>query len=133
MSKQGLLNRYDTFIFDWDATLTTVKLLRKLNERLNPRWAYKKRKSIEMISKRAKIPKSPGALRGDEVKRHIRMVEAEQSVAFLADLSMYFMKPKLQNDSREVLQILKQKGKSIGLFTNGATWRVLRELDIPQG
>jgi len=119
---ERLSGRFDTFVFDWDATLTTVKLLRKLNERLNPQWAYRKRKSMEMIEK------NPGSFRNKSIRRKIRITEAKEGVAFLADLSLYLMKPRLQNDSREVLQILKQKRKKVALFTNGAAWRVLREL-----
>ncbi len=127
--KANLAKRFDTFIFDWDGTLTRVVVLRKINEKLNPGWAYKKRKSAETIDKYStNMPRNMNTLKGRAIRRHIRTVEAEHSVTLLADLSLYFFRPRLQDYSREVLDTLKKKGRKIALFTNGAEWRILKEL-----
>jgi HAD superfamily hydrolase (TIGR01509 family) len=107
------LSKFDLFVFDWDGTLSSVKVLRLLNEKLNPRWVYKKRHALETKRiKRNPNSKSTGL----------------RILAPFVDISFMIMKPKLHNDSREVLEELRQKRKAIVLFTNGATYRVLPEL-----
>ncbi len=130
MKGQGLLRKYDTFVFDWDGTLARVKLLMKLNEMLNPGWAYRKKRSMELIDKYStKQPRDVNSLKGKEIRRHIRIKEAESGIpAVLADLSLYFLKPSLQNYSREALNKIKKNGADIALFTNGANFRISREL-----
>ena len=117
----GMLRNYDAFVFDWDGTLSSLKLLRALNERLNPYWRYKKRKGREGMGEgsREDIDKS---IRRKERSRGRRLVTP------LIDVSMVFLKPKLHNDSRTVLDTLRRRGKKIALFTNGSSYRVLKEL-----
>lgn len=113
MKKNGLLSKYDTFVFDWDGTLSSVKVLRLINERVNPYWRYRKRHALsKQVKKKNMHSKS----------RSIRMV------APFVDFSFMIIKPKLHNDSREVLDELIKRGKTIALFTNGAEYRVLPEL-----
>lgn len=129
MKNGNLSKKFDTFIFDWDGTLTRVVLLRKLNERLNPRWAYKKKVSRDLIDEYSvQPPKNMNTLAGKAITRHIKRVEAERRMGFLADISLYLFRPHLQVDARAVLDKLRDKGVTIALFTNGAKWRVLREL-----
>ncbi len=125
-----LAKRYDTFIFDWDGTLTTTKLLRKLNEKLNPHWLYKKKKSTQMIDRYSiSMPKNLNTLKAKVIRRHIRNVALENElISPLADISVYFIRPKLHNDVRRLLEILRKKRISIALFTNGAPYRVVKEL-----
>ncbi len=92
-----------------------------LNERLNPYWAYKKSHALEAKgSPNKKIGKH-----GSLPKRSMGM----KLLAPLVDVSLLLSKPKLHNDSIEVLQELKRRHKTIVLFTNGAEYRVVRELD----
>ncbi len=113
MKSNNLLNKFDTFVFDWDGTLSSVKVLRLMNERLNPYWRYRKKHALsEKVKKRNMHSKS----------NNLRMV------APLVDISLMIIKPKLHNDSREVLAELKKRKKTIALFTNGAQYRVLPEL-----
>ena len=113
MKSNGLMNRFDTFVFDWDGTLSSLKVLRLVNERINPYWRYRKSHALsEKVKKKNMHSKSRG----------IRMV------APFVDVSFMVIRPKLHNDSREVLDELKKRRKTIALFTNGAEYRVLPEL-----
>ncbi len=113
MRNTGLLSKYDTFVFDWDGTLSSVKVLRLINERVNPYWRYKKKHALtEKVKKRNMHSKSNGL----------------RVVAPFVDVSFMIIKPKLHNDSKEVLDELRKKRKTIALFTNGAEYRVLPEL-----
>ncbi len=115
MKTKGLLNKFDTFIFDWDGTLSSLKLLRSLNERLNPHWRYKRLKT----KSRTKITKEEVTARKE---RELRLL------APFFDFSLRLSKPKLHNDSRAVLIELKKNRKKVALLTNGASYRVKREL-----
>jgi HAD superfamily hydrolase (TIGR01549 family) len=112
---KNLASRYDLFVFDWDGTLSSLKPLRALNERINPYWKYKKLHSMKT----------------SEVDNNAVMERKSREVKFLApffDVIVRFIRPKLHNDSKEVLQELKKKHKKIVLLTNGASYRVKREL-----
>ena len=129
MRHQRLSKRFDTFIFDWDGTLTTGLLLRKLNELFNPFWKSRKRSSARRIDRYAVAPKGRHIIRGSEVRRHIIEKEVEHPlVTALVDASVYFFKPKLQMGAREVLRSLSENGSTVALFTNGAQYRVLKEV-----
>jgi FMN phosphatase YigB (HAD superfamily) len=117
----GLMGKYDVFIFDWDGTLSSLKLARALNERLNPRWRYKKSHALDA--------KGTRSLRVAE-KRGEGGVLRSKLLSPFVDLSLLLLKPKLHNDALEVLRELKKKNKKIALLTNGARYRVLRELAI---
>lgn len=112
---KNLAKRYDLFVFDWDGTLSSLKPLRALNEKVNPYWRYKKLQSMTT----------------SEVNQSAVMRRKQQELKFFApifDLLVRLIRPKLHNDSREVLQELKKRHKKIALLTNGAAYRVNREL-----
>jgi HAD superfamily hydrolase (TIGR01509 family) len=115
MRSNGLLSKFDTFVFDWDGTLSSMKLLRAVNERLNPHWKYKKIATIS--TKRI----DAGAVARSK-QRELRLF------APFFDVSLVLMKPKLHNDSREVLASLRENRKKVALLTNGAAYRVKREI-----
>lgn len=126
-----LLKRYDTFIFDWDGTLSTVNALYKLNERLNPHWIYRKRRSAEQIDKYSvSMPKDAHTIAGRAIRRHIEEKELENELLIrLIDLSIYLMRPRLHYYAREVLEKLRRSNAKIALFTNASSYRVLKELE----
>ena len=128
--KQRMSRRFDTFIFDWDGTLTTGILLRKLNERMNPFWISRKRSSADSTDTYAvNVPKDISAVSGRAIRRHIRKKEMENRLlASLVEMSVRFLKPRLQDGAREALERLDRNGNTIALFTNGAQYRVLKEL-----
>lgn len=119
-----LMDKYDTFIFDWDGTLNSVKLLMFLNEKLNPVKAMIKRSQAHTTMK----------ITNADVKRLVKRKESRginigrELFSPVIDLSIYLLTPKLHNGSREALQKLISKRKKVAMFTNGAPYRVLREL-----
>ena len=121
------MRKYDLFVFDWDGTLNSIKSLRKINEKINPYWQYKKsaqsRVTEEKLRDFSKLTK--------EARKGMNRKSAESRIfAPVLDLSIYLMKPKLHNDVRELLAELKKKRKKMALLTNGASWRVTRELEM---
>lgn len=125
----GLLKRYDTFIFDLDGTITRVKLARLLNEKLNPGWNYRKWKhKAQMDPYSTEIP-NPKTIRGREIRRHIMEKEIENEIlSKLVDVSLLFVKPRLQSDTLKVLQRLRKGGAKVALFTNADSYRAMKDL-----
>ncbi len=114
---KGFLDRYDLFIFDWDGTLTEIKLMNRVNERLNFLWLKKKERS-----KRAALYN----------RRQVARLEAKEAKEIkeyksLIDVLMLLARPKLQPYTVETLKLLKKGGKRVVLFSNGAYWRVAKE------
>lgn len=113
----GLIDRYDLFIFDWDGTLAEIKLMNRINERLNFIWLKKKERS------RRQALYSARAMRKKELMEEKRTKEYKSVV----DLLMLLANPQLQPDSIKTMKLLRERGKDIVLFTNGAYWRVAKE------
>ncbi len=116
--------RYDLFVFDWDGTLEKVRYIYKLNERLNPFWKNRKRSSFENAT---------SAYEDSEIERQLKRLESleemdERRFKGILDLYMLFTKPMLQDDSLAVLRSLHGKRKMIAIFSNGALWRVKKEI-----
>ncbi len=128
--EKGMLEDFDTFIFDWDGTITTGTFLRKLNERINPIWNYRKKRGKESVDNFAEnIPKNMNTVRGKEIRSHIMNKERESSfITSLIDLSIYFMKPRLHSCARDLISKLDGSGKDLALFTNGALYRIMKEV-----
>ena len=115
-----LLKEFDVFIFDWDGTLATLGPIYALNEKFSPLWKYKKKK----YSETREIKKM-----NYNIKTRIRERKIEGKLfARFVDLYFAVARPRLQRDSRSMLELLKKKGKTVCLFTNGATWRIEKEL-----
>ncbi len=124
-----LLRRYDTFIFDWDGTLVVGNPLLRLNEMINPGWAYRKMRSEEMIDEYSVRMQKAGTLAGDAIRKHIRESERNKGAyTRLLDVVFYLTKPRLHNYSAEVLGKLRERNAKIALFTNGAAYRVIKGL-----
>lgn len=120
MVSTKLASRFDTFVFDWDGTLNNLKLVRAINEKINPNWRHKKKMSTKMGEQRAG---RDGTIY-DQKPKLLRML----LLAPLFDASLFLMKPKLQSGVREALELLKRRDKGIAIFTNGAAYRVTKEL-----
>ncbi len=122
----GLSSRFSTFIFDWDGTLTTVKWLRLMNEKLNPAVKYYK-----WASKRKWIPKTEtykAVIKKEDLRSKSREFE-NRILSKPINLSMSFLVPRLHNGVREVLNELDSSGKKIALLTNGNIYRVIKEIE----
>lgn len=130
MTNERLLKRFDTFIFDWDGTISKGLFLRRLNEMVNPFWIYKEKKSIMHIDKYSvEMPKNTNTILGREIRHHIKEKEIENRLlAMVVEMSVRFFSQKLQRDAIEVLQELKKDRANVALFTNGAQYRVLKEI-----
>ncbi|MEM0149411.1 MAG: HAD family hydrolase [Candidatus Micrarchaeaceae archaeon] len=117
-------DKYDLFIFDWDGTLERVMYMYKLNERLNPFWKNKKKSSFKDAA-------SPNDKR--QIEKQLKRLENieerdERKLKFLLDMYMLFEKPKMQDGSLSVLRSLYNRGKAMAIFSNGASWRIKREI-----
>ncbi len=110
----NIYNKYSLFIFDWDGTIVKIKLLNKLNELKNPLWKRKKSHKIETLNNTQ--------LHKIEIKEQSR----EERFRYLLDPLVFILRPKLQDDSLSLLNALSKK--KLALFTNGAKWRVKREM-----
>ncbi len=121
-----LSKSFDTFIFDWDGTLTTVKLLRLINEKLNPvvkyyKWSSKRKRMSEIELHKAVLSKESIRSKSRELENRI--------LSKPINFSMSFLTPRLHNGSREVLEKLESKGKKIALLTNGNMYRIIKEME----
>ena len=118
----GLTDKFELFVFDWDGTLS--KSVRILTQRFDPFWKYKMIKQGKLQPGKKIDQKTAEKVlvmrRGSNVERQVLVP--------LADISLIFIKPKLYPDSKAVLELLQKRKKKIALFTNGAAWRVTREL-----
>ncbi len=111
---KDIYNKYSLFIFDWDGTIVKIKLLNKLNELKNPFWKRKKLHKTEKLNN--------AQLHKIEIKEQSR----EERFRYILDPLVFVLRPKLQNDSLALLNALSKK--RLALFTNGAKWRVKREM-----
>lgn len=114
-----MLNKYDAFVFDWDGTLNNLRFTVWLNERLKRTLGiWNKDSSIRDVN-----------IKAHDLKRKIEVDGIEYDLAMpLVDLLMFFSKPKLHNDTRELLEALKRHGKKIAIFSNARSSRLIREL-----
>lgn len=113
-----LLDKYDLFIFDWDGTLVEIKLINKLNEKLNFLWKMRKQKSI------AAALENKGVIR---LRENVEKKAAQRHYRSVIDFLMLVARPDLQEHSLETLKFLRQHRKKLVLFSNGAYWRVSKE------
>jgi phosphoglycolate phosphatase len=119
----AMLRRYDTFIFDWDGTLS--KSVRIMTQKIDPYWKYKQAKySNARDGKRL----SKGRLEATVVRRYGSSEIERGILTKLADISLLFIRPRLYDDVKPVLLSLRKRRKKVALLTNGASYRVLREL-----
>ena len=118
----GLAKKYDLFVFDWDGTLS--KSVRLLTQKFDPFWKYKMVKQGRLQPGKKIDQKTAERVlvrrRGSNIERRV--------LTPLADISLIFIKPKLYYDAKPVLDTLRRRRKKVALFTNGAAWRVAKEL-----
>ena len=119
-----ILDRYDLFIFDWDGTIEKVMYMYRLNEKLNPFWRSRKRSSF----REAITPDDSRRIKEQLRKLEHVEEEDERRLKRLLDIYMMFTKPKMQEGALAVLKTLHDRGKTLAVFSNGAMWRVRREI-----
>lgn len=117
--EKDLLKKFDAFIFDWDGTINYMRFLMRMNESLKRGLGiWNTDVSIKDFKRRSYAIK----------KRPIQKELEQEFLGTFYDAVLYFMRPKLHNDVVEVLKTLKEHKKRIALFSNGARYRILREL-----
>ncbi|MEM3827278.1 MAG: HAD hydrolase-like protein [Candidatus Micrarchaeaceae archaeon] len=122
---------YDLFLFDWDGTLCVEPFLLKLNKVLNPSWRLKKMRANEEATQKSAL------LRNGDAAKHIykrgafeEINEIETEIeARMADISISLFKPRLREGAKMVLEKLSKRRKYIALITDGALYRIYREVE----
>ncbi|MGH2638301.1 MAG: HAD family hydrolase [Rhabdochlamydiaceae bacterium] len=114
-----MLKKYDAFVFDWDGTLNNLRFTVWLNEKLKRALGiWNRDSSIKKIS-----------IKDHDLKRKMAADGIENDIAVpFVDLLMLFSKPRLHNDTKELLETLKRHKKRIAIFSNGRSSRLVREL-----
>jgi HAD superfamily hydrolase (TIGR01549 family) len=116
-----LLDSYDTFIFDWDGTLSTSTFAVRLSRFLRRRY------SASYVTAHVK----EYARKGINVKDLTTVINAEKAnkryEALYNLYAMIFM-PKIKPGAIEVLKFLKSKGKRVIIFSDSKSYRLLYEV-----
>ena len=110
---------YKLYVFDWDGTLNSMSMAHRTYETLKrglkffrgghrPRYSNINMTDIKHVVKR------------EELKNKI--------FASAIDFLVLMMKPKLHNDTVEMLKALRKKGKKIVILSNGSGIRLRKEL-----
>lgn len=113
----GLLKKYDTFIFDWDGTLNSLRTITRVNESLKRAF---KRWEIDSAEEGAKMER--------KAKSFMRN-EGWSIATVMLDVVFEISKPKLHNDAALVLDRLKRGRKRMGIYSNRDSYRLKKELD----
>lgn len=124
------ISSYDTFILDWDGTISRLNILYKMNRRLNPYWLYKKSISFK-DSKSINKSELRKMLHKVYVKGETSLRDEENLIlAKTLDTLHIFAKPCLNYGAKAFLELLDKKHKNIALLTDGKINRVIRETEI---
>ncbi len=112
----GILQKYDLFIFDWDNTLTTSPFLNMLVDivKYGSKLRYAKSHEDEF-----KVDED--ALRMDQ------RVESTIGLRPLIELYELVLRPRLKNDSLQVLKFLKDHRKKVAVFSDAKGYRLAIE------
>jgi HAD superfamily hydrolase (TIGR01549 family) len=115
-----LAQHFKVFIFDWDGTLNRLRLITRINERA--------KRILGIWNKDSSIKDFRSM--DYNLKRRIEAREERKNdiMSILADIFLLLSKPKLHNDSVEVLKELKRMNKSIALLSNERSHRLIGEL-----
>jgi HAD superfamily hydrolase (TIGR01509 family) len=120
-NKNSLIKDCDLFVFDWDGTLNSMRITMRINESIkralgiwNTDSSIKDFKHVDYDLKKK--------LKNEERKNDF--------MTYLFDFLLNISRPRLRNDSLELLKYLHKKGKKIAIFSNGRSHRVIRELRI---
>lgn len=113
------LGNIELFIFDWDGTLNSMRLTLRINEAV--------RRSLGIWNKDSSIKDFRSV--DFDLKKKLDSEERKNNIqTFLFEILLNFSRPKLHNDSVDLLKKLRKKNKKIALFTNGRSARIIREV-----
>lgn len=117
--KSQLLKDTDLFIFDWDGTLNSMRLTMWINESV--------KRALGIWNRDSSI-KDIGKMDFDLKKRLKDEGRKLDALTFLFEIFLSFSRPKLHNDTIELLEKLRRSRKKIAIFTNGRSQRLVKEL-----
>ena len=117
---QHLLKKFDVFIFDWDGTLNSMRIITKVNESVKRALGLWNRDSSIKDFKGMDYNLKRRILARDEYKNDI--------VSIIAELFLTLSKPRLHKDAIELLDTLRKEGKRIAILSNARSYRLLSEL-----
>lgn len=119
MQKTKLSRDIDLFIFDWDGTLSSMRLTLRANEAIKRALGiWNQDSSIKDVSHMDYNLKRQ--LRGEERKL--------DTMTFLMEVFLRFSTPKLHNNSVKMLERLRSRDKRIAILSNGRSQRLIRDL-----
>jgi phosphoglycolate phosphatase-like HAD superfamily hydrolase len=117
--KSGLMQRYDTFVFDWDGTLNRMDTILKLKN------IGKKVLGIYGRTSKSDV-KAVGAA-GANIKGRLREEEiGDRLFSRLVDLKMLVSRVKLQEGTVDLLKQLKKGKKAVAMLTDADSYIVLK-------
>jgi HAD superfamily hydrolase (TIGR01509 family) len=117
--KGGMAGKIDLFIFDWDGTLNSMRLTMRINEAVKRALGVWNRDSSIKDLDRMDY----------NLKRQLKDEERKLDVlTFLFDIFLNFSRPKLHNDSVELLKKLRARHKRIAVLSNGRSQRLIKEI-----
>jgi phosphoglycolate phosphatase-like HAD superfamily hydrolase len=115
-----LANKFDVFVFDWDGTLNNMRIITKVNESV--------KRALGIWNRDSSIKD----FRGMDYNLKQRMESSESYrnslISTLAEMVLVLSRPRLHNDTLELLQMLKKRGKRIAILSNARSYRLLSEL-----
>ena len=115
-----LSDKFDVFIFDWDGTLNNMRIITKLNESV--------KRALGIWNRDSSIKDFKGM--DYNLKKRMGASEAYKNglLSAVAELLLVLSKPRLHNDTLELLKTLKRRGKRIAILSNARSYRLLSEL-----
>ncbi len=121
--RKGLLKKFDTFIFDWDGTLTKMKFYMAVYHDFDIIMKYRRTQSLKGASKKPDFD-SMAYLK----KYEHRLSIEKNALSYLANIPMLVVRPRLQEGAAAVLERLRSEKKNIALVTNALPFRAAREI-----
>ncbi|MGC8479136.1 MAG: HAD family hydrolase [Candidatus Micrarchaeia archaeon] len=106
------------FIFDWDGTLSTSTLIVAVSRLLRKNY------NIKNIEKNEDYYKG---MKNKTLKLELKD-DTDKFFSSFYDLYAYFYKPKLKRSSIELLKLLNKKNKTVTLFSDSNSYRLMNEL-----
>ena len=112
---------YRLYIFDWDGTLNSMSAAHR---------AYETVKRCLKFFKGGHRPKYSN-INMTDIKHIVKREELKNRIfASAIDFLVLMIKPKLHNDTIEMLEELRKKGKKIVILSNGSGIRQRKELGM---
>ncbi|MGC8567780.1 MAG: HAD family hydrolase [Candidatus Micrarchaeia archaeon] len=116
-----LLEKYSFFIFDWDGTLTSIRLLLKIKDTIS---------RIKLLRKGFKSSRKTSARKLGTLPTNAGIAMEEEKnglLSLLVDFFLILSRPRLHKYTLETLALLKERGKTLVILTNAGKHRINRE------